>query len=46
MSFQTDLCVKVIGKQAFEVTEPLVYDNGLLILQVNPKFDFDGGLNA
>ena len=42
MSFQTELCLKVIGHQAYEVTEPLVYDNGLLIIQVNPKFDFDG----
>ena len=46
MSFKTELCLKVMGDQAFEVLEPLVYDNGLLILQVNPKFDFDGGLNA
>ena len=42
MSFQTELCLKVIGDQAFEVLEPLVYDNGLVIIQVNPKFDFDG----
>ena len=42
MSFQTELCLKVIGHQFYEVTEPLVYDNGLLIIQVNPKFDFDG----
>lgn len=40
--FKTELCLKVIGKQAYEVIEPLVYDNGLLIVQVNPKFDFDG----
>ena len=42
MSFKTALCLKIIGHQAYEVTEPLVYDNGLMILQVNPKFDFDG----
>ena len=42
MSFKTELCLKVIGDQAYEVTEPLVYDNGLFIIQVNPKFDFDG----
>ena len=42
MSFKTELCLKVIGKQAYEVIEPLVYDNGRFILQVNPKFDFDG----
>ena len=42
MSFKTELCLKVIGDQAFEVLEPLVYDNGLVIIQVNPKFDFDG----
>lgn len=46
MSFKTDLCVKVIGKQAYEVTAPLVYENDEVIIQVNPKFDFDGGLNA
>ena len=42
MSFKTELCLKVIGDQAFKVLEPLVYDNGLVIIQVNPKFDFDG----
>ena len=42
MSFKTDLCLKVIGEQTYEVIEPLVYDNGLILLQVNPKFDFDG----
>ena len=42
MSFKTELCLKVMGKQAYEVIEPLVYDDGLVILQVNPKFDFDG----
>ena len=42
MSFKTELCVKVIGKQAFEVTAPLVYENDYVIIQVNPKFDFDG----
>ena len=42
MSFKTDLCLKVIGEQTYEVIEPLVYDNGFILLQVNPKFDFDG----
>ena len=42
MSFKTELCLKVIGHQAYAVVEPLVYDNGLLIIQVNPQFDFDG----
>ena len=42
MSFQTDLCVKVIGKQAFEVTAPLVYNDGIVQLTVHQGFDFDG----
>ena len=42
MSFQTDLCVKVIGKQAFEVTSPLVYNDGIVQLTVHQGFDFDG----
>ena len=42
MSFKTELCMKVIGKQAYELTEPLVYDNGLIEITVKPSFDFDG----
>ena len=42
MSFKTELCLKVIGDQAYELIKPLVYDNGLILIQVNPKFDFDG----
>ena len=42
MSFQTDLCVKVIGKQAFEVTAPLIYNDGIVQLTVHQGFDFDG----
>ena len=42
MSFKTELCLKVIGEQAYELTEPLVYCNGLVSLQVNKGFDFDG----
>ena len=42
MSFKTELCLKVIGKQAYEVVSPLVYENDECIIQVNPKFDFDG----
>ena len=42
MSFKTELCLKVIGEQAYEVMEPLVYEDGEVIIQVNPKFDFDG----
>ena len=42
MSFKTDLCVKVIGKQAFEVTAPLVYNDGIVQLTVHQGFDFDG----
>lgn len=42
MSFQTELCLRVIGEQAYELIEPLVYNNGRFILKVKPKFDFDG----
>ena len=42
MKFTTDLCLKIIGHQAFEVIEPLVYENDEVVIQVNPKFDFDG----
>ena len=42
MSFTTALCLKVLGPQAFEVVEPLVYENEEVTLQVNPGFDFDG----
>ena len=42
MSFTTELCLKVIGEQAYEVMAPLVYENEQVIIQVNPKFDFDG----
>ena len=42
MSFKTDLCVKVIGKQAFEVTSPLVYNDDIVQLTVHQGFDFDG----
>ena len=41
MSFKTDLVVKKVGDQLYDLIEPLVYDNGLMIIQVNPKFDFD-----
>lgn len=46
MSFKTELCLKVIGDQAYEVMEPLVYEDDVVVIQVNPGFDFDGGLNA
>ena len=42
MSFTTELCLKVIGEQAYEVMAPLVYENEQVIIQVNPGFDFDG----
>lgn len=40
--FTTELDIKVIGSQSFEVDSPLVfwYDNN--IIQVNKGFDFDG----
>ena len=44
MSFKTDLCVKVIGKQAFEVTAPLIYNDGIVQLTVHEGFDFDGAV--
>ena len=40
--FTTKLNIEVLGEQAYEVVSPLVYENKELILQVNPKFDFDG----
>ena len=40
--FTTELDIKVIGKQAYEVVTPLVYERENQIIQVNPKFDFDG----
>lgn len=42
MSFTTRLNMEVIGEQAYEVVSPLVYENDECIIQVNPKFDFDG----
>ena len=44
--FKTPLDIKVIGAQTYEVDSPLVYERENQIIQVNPKFDFDGGLNA
>ena len=40
--FTTELDIKVIGKQAYKVDSPLVYEREGQIIQVNPKFDFDG----
>lgn len=42
MRFTTQLDIKVIGKQAYEVDSPLVYERENQIIQVNPGFDFDG----
>ena len=44
MGFQTELELKVLGSQSYEVVEPLVYEtkDTTLTIQVNPKFDFDG----
>ena len=42
MSFQTELCLKVIGDQAYEVMSPLVYNNGIEQVTVHKGFDFDG----
>lgn len=40
--FTTPLALKVIGDQAYEVISPLVWESDDYIIQVNPKFDFDG----
>lgn len=40
--FCTDLEIKVIGEQTYEVEKPLVFESKYGIMQVNPKFDFDG----
>ena len=40
--FTTNLELKILGEQAYEVIEPLVWNDNLSIIQVNPKFDFDG----
>ena len=42
MSFKTELCLKVIGDQAYEVMSPLVYNNGIKQVTVYKGFDFDG----
>ena len=42
MSFKTELCLKVIGDQAYEVMSPLVYNNGIKQVTVHKGFDFDG----
>ena len=42
MSFKTELYLKVIGDQAYEVMAPLVYNNGIKQITVYKGFDFDG----
>ena len=42
MSFLTQLELKVVGYQAFEVTQPLVYGTTGMTIQVGKGFDFDG----
>jgi len=42
MSFKTELCLKVIGDQAYALTEPLIYNDCVVELTVHPPFDFDG----
>ena len=39
--FTEELVVKKIGDQVYELVEPLVYENEVMVVQVNPKFDFD-----
>lgn len=40
--FTTELDIKVIGSQTYEVDSPLVYERENQIIQVNKGFDFDG----
>jgi hypothetical protein len=40
--FTTDLDIKIIGAQVYEVDSPLVYERENQIIQVNKGFDFDG----
>ena len=42
MSFLTQLELKVIGNQAFEVTQPLIYSTSGVTIRVGKGFDFDG----
>ena len=42
MSFLTQLELKVIGYQAYEVTQPLIYQTNGMTIQVGVGFDFDG----
>lgn len=41
MSFTTDLVIKKVGDQTYDLVEPLVWNDNISIIQVNPKFDFD-----
>ena len=42
MSFLTQLEMKVLGHQAYSVTQPLIYRNNEIMIQVGVGFDFDG----
>ena len=42
MSFLTQLEMKVLGHQAYSVTQPLIYQNNKMMIQVGVGFDFDG----
>lgn len=39
--FTTDLVIKKVGDQTYDLVEPLVWNDNISIIQVNPKFDFD-----
>lgn len=39
--FTSDLVIKKVGDQVYDLVEPLVWEDGKCIIQVNPKFDFD-----
>ena len=40
--FKTELQMKVIGHQAYAVTQPLIYSTAGMTIQVGKGFDFDG----
>ena len=42
MSFLTQLEMKILGHQAYSVTQPLIYQTNGMTIQVGVGFDFDG----
>ena len=39
--FTTDLIIKKVGDQTYDLVEPLVWEDNNSVIQINPKFDFD-----